>query len=112
VSKRFDQDISAVMGAFLVRLDGGRIRQARIAYGGMAATPKRAMKAEAALVGGSFDEPAIGKAAEALAEDFAPITDMRASAAYRMKAAQNLLRRFHLENGGAAERETHVLEIA
>ena len=69
----------------------------------MAAIPKRAAKAEAALVGSAFDEAAVERAAAALAEDFAPITDMRASAGYRLKAAQNLLRRFHLENSGGDE---------
>ena len=102
ISKRFDQDISAVMGAFRITLDGGKVKEARLAFGGMAATPKRAATAEAALAGGAFDEAAIERAAAALAEDFSPITDMRASAAYRLKAAQNLLRRFDLENGGAA----------
>lgn len=110
LSKRFDQDISAVMGAFLVRLERGKVAEARTVFGGMAATPKRAEKAEAALVGGAFDEAAVAAAVAALAEDFAPIDDMRASAAYRLKAAQNLLRRFYLE--GAAEKPvTRVLEL-
>ncbi len=110
LSKRFDQDISAVMGAFLVRLDRGKVAEARIAFGGMAATPKRAAAAEAALVGSAFDDAAVARAAKALAEDFTPLTDMRASASYRLKAAQNLLRRFQLEN--AAEKPaTRVLEL-
>jgi len=110
LSKRFDQDISAVMGAFLVRLDRGKVAEARMAFGGMAATPKRAEKAEAALVGSAFDEAAVAAAVAALAEDFSPIDDMRASAAYRLKAAQNLLRRFHLENT-AEKPATRVLEL-
>jgi xanthine dehydrogenase small subunit len=98
VSKRFDQDISAVMGAFLLRLDeGGRVMEARLAYGGMAATPKRALHAEAALLGRPWDEAGVEAATAALAQDFTPITDMRASAGYRLKVAQNLLRRFLLE---------------
>jgi xanthine dehydrogenase small subunit len=97
LSKRFDQDISAVMGAIRVTLSRGRIRDARIAFGGMAAAPKRALKAEAALAGGKTASAALEQAAAALADDFAPITDMRASAAYRLKAAQNMLRRFGLE---------------
>ena len=64
------------------------------------------------MPGAAFDEAAIERAAAALAEDFAPITDMRASAGYRLKAAQNLLRRFHLENGGGGTTATRVLELA
>jgi xanthine dehydrogenase small subunit len=112
LSKRFDQDISAVMAALLIELDGARIAGARIAFGGMAATPKRAHGAEAALVRQTFGETAFERAAAALAEDFAPITDMRASAAYRLKAAQNFLRRFYLENGVAERPATRVLELA
>jgi xanthine dehydrogenase small subunit len=97
LSKRFDQDISAVMGAIRLTLSRGRIREARIAYGGMAAIPKRASAAEAALAGAKLAPAAFEQAATALADDFAPITDMRASAAYRLKAAQNMLRRFGLE---------------
>jgi xanthine dehydrogenase small subunit len=112
ISKRFDQDISAVMGAFRLKLERGRVTEARIAFGGMAATPKRAAKAEAALVGKAFDPAAIDSAVAALAEDFAPITDMRASKDYRLKAAQNLLRRFHLENAAGDKPATRVLELA
>jgi xanthine dehydrogenase small subunit len=112
LSKRFDSDISAVLGAFRVTLSGGRIEGARLAFGGMAATPKRADAAEAALEGSPFDEAAVARAAGALAEDFAPITDMRASDRYRLKAAQNMLRRFHLENSGEGRPATRVLELA
>jgi xanthine dehydrogenase small subunit len=112
LSKRFDQDISAVMGAFLVRLVGGKVKAARLAFGGMAATPKRAAKAEVALVGNAFDKATVERAVSALAEDFTPLTDMRASAGYRLKAAQNLLRRFHLENSGGARPATRVLEFS
>jgi xanthine dehydrogenase small subunit len=97
VSKRFDQDISAVLGAFTITLDGDRVREARIAYGGMAATPKRALAAEAALRGRAWDEPAVRAAMAALAEDFKPITDMRASAGYRLQVARNLLFKAWLE---------------
>jgi xanthine dehydrogenase small subunit len=97
ISKRFDQDISAVLGAFLLRFDGGKIVDARIAFGGMAATPKRATWAEKALVGKALDRSAVMVAQRALAEDFKPISDMRASAAYRLKVAQNLLERLRLE---------------
>jgi xanthine dehydrogenase small subunit len=110
VSRRFDQDISAVMGAFCVTLAGDTITRARVAFGGMAATPKRAEKVEAALAGQPFTGATIERAAQALAQDFTPITDMRASAAYRLAVAQNLLRRFHLENGGE-KIATRVLEL-
>jgi xanthine dehydrogenase small subunit len=73
------------------------VAQARIAFGGMAATPKRAAKAEALLAGRSWDEAALADTMHALAEDYAPLSDMRASGEYRMKTAQNLLRRFWLE---------------
>jgi xanthine dehydrogenase small subunit len=97
LSKRFDQDISAVCAAFALTLQGGRIAGARIAFGGMAATPKRAAAAEAALAGREWNEDTLAQASAALAQDYAPLGDMRASSAYRMQAAQNLLRRFWLE---------------
>jgi xanthine dehydrogenase small subunit len=98
VSKRFDQDISAVCGAFRVLLEQDRVREARFAYGGMAATPKRAGQAERAVVGDAWSEANVRRAMDAMAHDFAPITDARGSAAYRLKTAQNLLLRFFLEN--------------
>ena len=97
LAKRFDQDISAVCAAFAVKLDAGRVAEVRIAFGGMAATPKRAARAEAALLGQPWDEASLTRAMEQLAQDYAPLSDMRASSAYRMKTAQNLLRRFWLE---------------
>lgn len=98
ISKRFDEDISAVCGAFLLRLDSaGRIAEARLAYGGMAGTPKRAAAAEAALIGRHWDEAAVDAAIAALASDFTPLSDMRASAGYRLTVAGNLLRRFLIE---------------
>ena len=103
VSKRFDEDISAVMGAFLFTLDGDRVASARVAFGGMAATPKRAAATEAALVGVNLADPATWEGARAaLALDFAPLTDMRASAAYRSQVAANLLTRALVEISGAA----------
>ncbi|MBM3609639.1 MAG: xanthine dehydrogenase small subunit, partial [Alphaproteobacteria bacterium] len=93
VSRRFDQDISAVCGAFWLKREGGAIVQARIAYGGMAARPERAQKAEAALAGAAFAASAFEHAAQALSDSFKPISDFRASADYRMRTAQNLLRR-------------------
>ena len=100
ISKRFDQDISAVCGAFRIVVDRGRVADARIAYGGMAATPKRAAAAERALSGREWNEAAVETAMAALAEDYAPITDMRASGAYRKSVARNLLYRFWLETSG------------
>jgi xanthine dehydrogenase small subunit len=98
ISKRFDEDISAVCGAFYLRLDEvGRVSKARLAYGGMAGIPKRAKAAEAALLGRSWDEAAVTAAIAALAQDFTPLSDMRASATYRLKVAGNLLRRFLIE---------------
>ncbi len=102
ISKRFDQDISAVLAAFHVVTEGSDIAEARLAFGGMAATPKRATAAETALAAGGWTEAGIAAAAAALDADFAPLTDMRASAGYRLKVAQNLLRRFWLEIGGDA----------
>jgi xanthine dehydrogenase small subunit len=97
LAKRFDQDISAVCAAFAFELEDGVVRAARIAFGGMAATPKRAALAEAALQGRRWDEAALLDAIAALAQDYAPLSDMRASSAYRLQAAQNLLRRFWFE---------------
>jgi xanthine dehydrogenase small subunit len=101
ISKRFDQDISAVCAAFALQLDGDRIVAARVAFGGMAATPKRAGACEAALVGRTWDPATCERAAAALAQDYTPLTDMRASQAYRLAVAQNLLRKFLLETSGA-----------
>ena len=102
VSKRFDEDISAVMLAACFNLDGRKIVSARVACGGMAATPKRAAKAERALAGASLDEPASWRfAREAISEDFTPLTDMRATAAYRITVATNLLEKALIELSGA-----------
>ncbi len=97
LAKRFDQDISAVCAAFAFVLDGGVVRSARIAFGGMAATPKRASATEALLAGQPWNEQTLTAAMAAMAQDYAPLSDMRASSSYRMKAAQNLLRRFWFE---------------
>ncbi|MFO1272663.1 MAG: xanthine dehydrogenase small subunit [Rubrivivax sp.] len=97
ISKRFDCDISAVCAGLSVTLEGERVAAARFAYGGMAATVKRAALAEAAVTGRAWDEAAVQAAVKALAEDFKPLTDMRASASYRQQVAGNLLRRFWLE---------------
>jgi xanthine dehydrogenase small subunit len=110
ISKRFDQDISAVMGAFLVNLEGRRIVSLRAAYGGMAATPKRARQAEAALAGVSLDQPASWTAGlQALHGDFTPLSDMRASAAYRMETAQALLHKALLEIAAGTSAASRVM---
>ena len=103
LSKRFDQDISALSVAFVVRVEEGRVTSARIACGGMAAVAMRAAAAERALNGAAWNESTIEVAVEKLAEDFKPLTDMRASSAYRLQSAGNLLRRFYFEHSGAAE---------
>ncbi len=97
VSKRFDQDITAVLGAFNIKVDDGKVVDARIAYGGMAAIPKRATACERALIGKSWSEDTVASAANALGDDFAPISDMRASADYRLTVARNLLRKVFFE---------------
>lgn len=98
LSKRFDQDISAVCGAFALELEDGTVRAARIAFGGMAGTPRRALACEAALVGGPWTRQAVEAAAAKLDEDFKPLSDMRASAAYRAMTARNLLVRAFIES--------------
>ena len=98
VSKRFEQDISAVCGAFSLRIENGTIKNARVCFGGMAEIPKRAMACEQALNGSSWNLETINQAMQAMLEDFTPLTDMRASAQYRMRVAQNLLQRFFLEH--------------
>jgi len=101
VSKRFDEDISAVMGAFRLTVEGGRIAGARIAFGGMAGTPKRALATEAALTGVPVaDEAAWGAALDALASDYQPLTDQRATSAYRSAVARSLLLKALLEIAG------------
>ena len=107
ISKRFDQDISAICACFAFEISKGKIEDARIAFGGMAAIPKRAAAAERALVGQPFDADHIERAVAALAEDFSPISDMRASADYRMAVAQNLLRKAFIEMTG--EHETRLV---
>ena len=97
LSKRFDSDISAVCAAFALNLDGLLIANIRIAFGGMAASPKRASRTEDILVGRRWDESAMQLAIASLSREFTPLSDLRASSQYRMQAACNLLRRFYLE---------------
>ncbi len=111
VSKRFDQDISAVFVCLHMRRDAGRVQSVRIGCGGMAAIPKRALKCEQTLLGQPWSEATLAAAQAALDEDFAPLSDMRASAAYRRLALRSLLQRFYLETRvpGTA---TRVLDYA
>ena len=90
------------MGAFLFTTENEKIIAARIAYGGMAATPKRALKTEAALVGKTLDQ-----AFAIQLDDYAPIADMRASAEYRTAAANALLHKAILEAAGQTETRVH-----
>lgn len=101
ISKRFGQDISAVCAAFALELDAGKVVAMRMAFGGMAATPKRARLSEQALLGQAWNENTLELAIEALQQDFQPLTDMRASAEYRSTVAANLLRKFFLQTKGA-----------
>ena len=97
ISKRFDCDISALCAGFAIELDGEFVKAVRLAYGGMAGIVKRAARAEAALVGQPWNAASVDTAKAALAQDFRPLSDMRASAAYRLQVAQNLIQRFWLE---------------
>ncbi len=100
VAKRYDQDISAVCGACFLRLQQDKVVEARICYGGMAAVPQRARRCEAALRGQPWNETTLATAMAALAEDYQPLTDMRATDSYRRRVAANLLQRFYLETTG------------
>jgi xanthine dehydrogenase small subunit len=97
LSKRFDSDISSVCGAFALRIEGGVVGEARVAFGGMAGIPARARGCEATLAGKPWNEAVIEAAARALANDYTPLDDLRGSAAYRRKVAANLLRRIWAE---------------
>jgi xanthine dehydrogenase small subunit len=101
IAKRFDQDIAAVLGAFNLALADGRVADIRIAFGGMAATPRRARRCEAALIGQPWTRETIERGRVALGEDYAPISDMRASKEYRAAVAANLLLKFWLETTDA-----------
>ncbi len=108
LSKRFDQDISAVCGCFYVTVENGTVAEARLAFGGMAGIPKRAAHVEAAITGKPWTQETVDAARDAWAQDFTPMTDMRASAAYRLNTARNMLTRCFLEDTGA---RTRVLEV-
>ena len=111
ISKRFDSDISAVFAALAITLDDGTVADVRLAFGGMAATVRRAATAEAVLRGQPWSAATLAAAQAALARDFTPLDDMRASAAYRLRVAQNLLRRFWLETQDDASAEPAATSI-
>ncbi len=111
ISKRFDDDISAVCAAFNLQMDGDYVRQARLAFGGMAAIPKRAPLTERVLQGNTLSLQVIRHAQQALAEDFTPISDMRASASYRLQVASNCLHRLWLECAGTVGPETALTQV-
>jgi xanthine dehydrogenase small subunit len=111
ISKRFDEDITAVLGAFRIGVDGGRIASARVAFGGMAGTPKRAMAVEHQLVGaGLQDVNAWRRAAMRVGDDFTPLTDVRASSEYRISVARNLVIKALAEIAGVSSPVTRVLD--
>jgi xanthine dehydrogenase small subunit len=111
ISKRFDSDISAVFAALAIEVEAERVVAVRLAYGGMAAVVKRAAQAEAALLGQPWTQDSIDAAKAALARDFEPLSDMRASAGYRMQVAQNLLQRFWLETRTQAPLASHATRV-
>jgi len=108
ISKRFDQDISAVCGCFNITVEDGVVTAARIAFGGMAGTPKRATHVEDALINADWSADTIARAQEAFPQDYIPMSDMRASASYRMEVAKALLQRCFDDSQGRA---TNVLEV-
>jgi len=108
ISKRFDQDISAICACFNVTVTDGRVSAARLAFGGMAGIPKRAASVEAALTGADWSMATIRRAQAAMASDFTPMSDMRASAAYRAEVAAALLERYFHDLAGLP---TDILEV-
>jgi len=108
ISKRFDQDITATLGAFNIKLANGIVEDIRIAFGGMAPTPKRALACEAALKGKPWTRATVAEGQLALRRDYTPITDMRASKAYRSLAAEKLLLKFLIETT-EADAETRIV---
>ncbi|MGR3500859.1 xanthine dehydrogenase small subunit [Pseudaestuariivita sp.] len=108
LSKRRDQDISAVCGCFNLDVAGGVVQSARIAFGGMAGTPQRAAEVEAVLTGAPFTPETIAAALPLFAKDFTPMSDMRASAAYRLETAANMLIRYHADLAGDVTSITEV----
>jgi xanthine dehydrogenase small subunit len=100
VSKRQEDDISAVCLAVQLHVEGGRVRAVRIGAGGVAATPARAIKTEAALIGQPWNEATLLAAQTAIQQEFSPLSDLRASADYRRQILGQLLQRAWLESTG------------
>jgi xanthine dehydrogenase small subunit len=109
LSKRFDQDISTVVAAFCLRLDGNKVRDIRAAYGGMAARSMRAANLEAALTGRDWTSVPDADIDAAIARDFTPLGDHRGSAGYRLRATANLVRRLRLESSSKAPTRVEAL---
>jgi xanthine dehydrogenase small subunit len=113
ITKRRDEDITAVLGAFYLTLDGeGDVNDIRIAFGGMAATPKRARNVENALMGRPWNEQTIEEVRAEFDADFQPLSDWRATAEYRQLTTKNLLTRFFLETSGAPAELHRFEEVA
>jgi xanthine dehydrogenase small subunit len=111
ITKRTDEDISAVLAAFCFTVDGGRIVEATVAFGGMAGIPKRANAVEESLRGLSLADPKRWRpAAEAVAKDFTPLTDLRASASYRSRVAANLVVKAIAEMAGVGADVTRIAD--
>jgi len=109
VSKRLEDDISAVFAAFTLQTDAQNcVSHVRIAFGGMAAIPQRALRCEQLLLGQPLTLCAIEQACKALEQEFQPLSDFRASAAYRLQLAKNLLRRYYADLNG----ELTITEVA
>lgn len=112
LSRRFDSDISAVCGAVMLTIRHGMITAARVAFGGMAATPRRARACEAALIDAPFEHDTMVRAAAALHDDFTPLSDVRGSREYRLTVAGNLLHRLHAREQGEAISVLDLVEAA
>jgi xanthine dehydrogenase small subunit len=111
VSKRFEDDISAVCLAVNLQVEGDQVTQASIGAGGVAATPARALQTEAALVGQAWTQETVATAMDVIKAEFTPISDMRASAAYRCEVLGNLLQRFWLETSGKAACQLQTIDF-
>jgi xanthine dehydrogenase small subunit len=103
LSKRFDQDISTVVGAFRLRVEGGKVAELRASYGGMAATTARAKNVEDAITGRPWTADTLTDIDAVLAQDFQPMTDHRGTDTYRSRAAANLIRRLQIETTGGPQ---------
>ena len=110
ISKRFDQDISAICGCFNITLEKNKVKTARIAFGGMAEIPKRATSVENFLLGSTWSEETISSAMALFDKDFNPISDLRATSEYRKITAKNLLKKYYIETN-SVEKNTNVLKI-